>query len=163
MNIIYISFDNYYCCILRYLYIITIKNYKSRIFKIYLYLLILFQVSNKLTEDLLSKDDKEREKKGEEDEQEGGNQEEKGEPPEKVEQELENLQKEIDLSRIDSKLGFINLETIKEGEVLETLSPMSKGSRAQFYFEDNWVSVSWTLFSGFFCFAFFFLLFIYFI
>ncbi|XP_069947319.1 monocarboxylate transporter 14-like isoform X2 [Cherax quadricarinatus] len=81
----------------------------------------LTEVSNKLSEDLISKEDKHKEE------------------PEKMEQELENY-KELDLSRIDSKMT-VNLETIREGEVLEippeTISPQVHASKAQFYFDDT--------------------------
>ncbi|XP_071516142.1 monocarboxylate transporter 14-like isoform X2 [Panulirus ornatus] len=82
--------------------------------------------SNKLVEDLNSKEDEEKEE----------------EEPEKAQQELEeNSVKELDLSRIDSKAGFVNLETIREGVVLEippeSLSPPANNCKAKFYFDDN--------------------------
>lgn len=85
--------------------------------------------SNKLVEDLNSKEDEEKEE----------------EEPEKAQQELEeNSIKELDLSRIDSKAAFVNLETIREGEVLEippeSLSPPASNCKAKFYFDDTVVS-----------------------
>ncbi|XP_045593400.1 monocarboxylate transporter 14 isoform X2 [Procambarus clarkii] len=80
--------------------------------------------SNKLSEDLISKEDKDKEEL------------------EKMEQALdENPIKEVDLSRIDSKMAMLNLETIREGEVLEippeSISPQVYAPKAQFYFDDT--------------------------
>ena len=67
---------------------------------------------------------------------------------EKVEQELgeKSVKEQLEMSRIDSKLTLVNLETIKEGEVLEippeATSPQGRDSipGARFYFDDNTVS-----------------------
>ncbi|XP_037780744.1 uncharacterized protein LOC119577127 isoform X2 [Penaeus monodon] len=84
--------------------------------------------SNKLADDLSSKEGKTAKK----------------EEVEKVEKEAdENEKKEHDLHQVDSKAQIVNLETIKEGEVLEippdTASPQVKkaASKAQFYFYDS--------------------------
>lgn len=56
------------------------------------------------------------------------------------------LKEQLEMSRMDSKLALVNLETIREGEVLEippdTASPPAHGTTpwAKFYFEDNTVS-----------------------
>ncbi|XP_050701205.1 uncharacterized protein LOC126987842 isoform X1 [Eriocheir sinensis] len=53
------------------------------------------------------------------------------------------LKDQLEMSRMDSKLALVNLETIREGEVLEippdTASPPAHGTTpwAKFYFEDN--------------------------
>lgn len=68
---------------------------------------------------------------------------------EKVEQELgeKSVKEQLEMSKIDSKLTLVNLETIKEGEVLEippeATSPQGRDSipRARFYFDDNTVSM----------------------
>ncbi|XP_068247687.1 neuromodulin-like [Palaemon carinicauda] len=90
--------------------------------------------NNKLSEEL---SEKEEEEKGLEDVDE----------PEKVEQELdENAQKESSESIHDpeSKVQIVNLETIREGEVLEippdSVSPSAlkiNASKPRFYFDDN--------------------------
>lgn len=89
--------------------------------------------SNKLADDLSSKEGKSAKK----------------EEVEKVEKEAdENEKKEHDLHQVDSKAQIVNLETIKEGEVLEippdTASPQVKkaASKAQFYFYDSVVSTT---------------------
>ncbi|XP_063858697.1 uncharacterized protein LOC135099926 isoform X3 [Scylla paramamosain] len=67
---------------------------------------------------------------------------------EKVEQELgeKSTKEQLEMSKIDSKLALVNLETIKEGEVLEippeAVSPQGRDGRdsiprARFYFDDT--------------------------
>lgn len=54
------------------------------------------------------------------------------------------MKEQLEMARIDSKLALVNLETIREGEVLEippdTTSPQNVTPRARFYFDDNTVS-----------------------